>query len=73
MLVRKRASKTKTGDPDEVDDNGILKDIEVPAIEKTAPARSERTKDVDAFFGVPYTKIGTSGTPKLHRDCLKCP
>ncbi len=52
MLVRKRARKTKMGDPDEVDDNGILKDIKVPAIEKTAPARSEHTKDVDALFGV---------------------
>ena len=71
MVGRKRTRKNRVVD-EEVDNDGFLKDIDVPAVETPAPSKKDRVMDVDAFFDTAYTKIGASGTPKPHRDCKLC-
>ena len=70
--ARKRARKSRVVS-DEVDDNGFLKDINVPAVQTPEPSKKERVMDVDAFFNASYMKVGAAGTPKPHRDCKLCP
>ena len=70
-VARKRARKNRIVD-EEVDNDGFLKDIDVPAVETPAPSKKDRVMDVDAFFDAAYTKIGASCTPKPHRDCKLC-
>ena len=57
---------------DEVNKDGFLKDIDVEIIDDVAPAHERKSRDIDHFFGVPYTKQGTNGSEKKYQDCTTC-
>ena len=67
-----------SGNPDAVDAEGFLADIDVQSIdEDEGPADIDRTQDVKEFFHEPFTKevTGKDGKKrlKLYRKCKHCP
>ncbi|OBZ73926.1 hypothetical protein A0H81_06552 [Grifola frondosa] len=76
--LKRRVSKTskqprrEATQPDEVDDNGMLKDVEVQEITTLQLTQDEHRHDIDHFFNQLYMKIGANGMEKGHRDRKHC-
>lgn len=68
---RKNAAKAQ----EDVDEDGILADIDVQPIidESTSPTREDRTRDIDQFFSQPFESTHANGKVKKHRKCKVCP
>ncbi|KAG2751673.1 hypothetical protein P692DRAFT_20709488, partial [Suillus brevipes Sb2] len=62
---RKKAAKAQ----EDVDEDGILADIDVQPIidESTSPTREDRTRDIDQFFSQPFESTHANGKVKKHR------
>ncbi|KAJ3531266.1 hypothetical protein NM688_g7598 [Phlebia brevispora] len=67
---KKRQSSSKP--KDDVNDDGILMDINVQEIEDIQPSVSERRKDIDQFFRPTTDRRGINGRMKPHRQCKLC-
>lgn len=75
MLAKKGPTP---GNPDAVDADGFLVDIEVQSVDEgEGPADADRTQDVKEFFYEPFAKevIAKDGKKKskLYRKCKLCP
>ncbi|KAJ6617743.1 hypothetical protein B0H10DRAFT_1948076 [Mycena sp. CBHHK59/15] len=66
---KKKASKGSGSDPTAVGANGMLVDVETPAL---VEAKKSPTADVQHFSGKPFMSIGQSGIQKPHRKCRLC-
>jgi hypothetical protein len=66
---RKKAAKAQ----EDVDEDGILADIDVQPIIDEPPTREDRTRDIDQFFSRPFEYTQGNGKVKKHRKCKVCP
>lgn len=69
----KRVRRATVADQEDVDEDGILADVDVQPITDPGPLREDKTRDLDRFFGKPFERTGTNGTVKKHRKCTVCP
>jgi len=61
------------GDPDDVDEDGLLIDVDVQSVDSSpACTREDKQTDVDHFFHSAIVKI-VKGKAKKYRDCKVCP
>ncbi|KAG2029138.1 hypothetical protein BDR03DRAFT_1018853 [Suillus americanus] len=60
-------------DQEDVDEDGILADIDVQPITDPGPSREDKTHDLDRFFGKPFERTSANGIVKKHRKCTICP
>jgi hypothetical protein len=58
-------------EPEALDANGILADIDVQAIDDTGSSNTAKD-DIDEFFEAPFEYAGKSGVKKDHRKCKLC-
>jgi hypothetical protein len=70
--VRRRKAPAIDHDT-EVDNDGILADINVQPVTDSGPSREDKTRDIDQFFGNLFERTGTNGSVKKHRKCKVCP
>jgi hypothetical protein len=61
-----------SSDPEAVDEDGILLDVEVQSVDGSVPTREGRTADIDQFFGEAFDRAGANGKVKRHRKCKIC-
>jgi hypothetical protein len=59
-------------DREDVDEDGILIDIDVQPIADAGPTREEKTRDLDQFFSKPFERANANGTVKKYRKCKVC-
>ncbi|THH18798.1 hypothetical protein EUX98_g8896 [Antrodiella citrinella] len=71
---RKRArAASRSALRDELGDDGLLKDIDVPAInEEFAQPKYDKTADIKYFFDKPVARKAASGATRMHRMCKVC-
>ena len=69
----KRVHRATVEDAEDVDEDGILTDIDVQSIADSGPTREDKTRDINEFFGKPFECAGANGTVKKHRKCKVCP
>jgi len=67
--ARKRAS---LANPDALDEDGLLKDVDVQVPTQEATAREDKRRDVDEFF-LPRFIQDMQGKQKKYRTCKVCP
>ena len=60
-------------DAEDVDEDGILVDIDVQSIADSGPTREDKTRDICEFFGEPFEHAGANRAVKKHRKCKVCP
>jgi hypothetical protein len=60
-------------DAEDVDEDGILVDIDVQSIADSGPTREDKTRDICEFFGEAFEYAGANGVMKKHRRCKVCP
>ncbi|KAG1879957.1 uncharacterized protein F5891DRAFT_1204322 [Suillus fuscotomentosus] len=71
---RARHQQTTVEDHEDVDEDGILMDIDVqPITDESGPTCEDRTRDIDEFFGKPFERTNTNGIVKKHCKCKVCP
>jgi hypothetical protein len=58
-------------EPEALDANGILANIEVQALDDVSLSHAGKL-DIDHFFGAPFDHAGKSGMIKEHRKCKIC-
>lgn len=73
MIANKKARKSALNATETVDSDGILVDVDVQSIEDGGKSRSDRTRDISAFFDEPIPHKGKNGQTQLHRKCKLCP
>jgi hypothetical protein len=56
----------------ELDDDGILADIDVQPVTDFGPLCEDKTCDINQFFGNPFEHAGTNGLVKKHCKCKVC-
>ena len=71
IVIAKR-THASLGNPKEVDDEGLLMDVDVQPINKDAPSREDKRCDVDHFFQSATEKI-INGKAKKYCRCKLCP
>jgi hypothetical protein len=71
-LAKKTRTSTASKEPEALDANGILADIDVQPIDNTSFLNAGRL-DIDQFFGPPIDATGRNGVKKEHRKCKICP
>jgi hypothetical protein len=71
IIIAKR-THASLGNPKEVDDEGLLMDVDVQPIDKDAPSREDKRRDVDHFFQSAIEKI-INGKAKKYCKCKLCP
>jgi hypothetical protein len=59
-------------EPEALDANGILADIDVQPIDSTSSPNAGKL-NIDQFFRVPFNATGKNGIKKEHRKCKLCP
>jgi hypothetical protein len=73
-LAKKRATAATLGNPDVVDKDGLLVDVDVQSIHKDAnlKTREDKRRDVDTFFHSVILR-NVEGKSKRYRMCKLCP
>ena len=69
----KQVCRATVEDAEDVDEDGILADIDVQSIANSGPTREDKTHDIDEFFGKPFKCTGANSTVKKHRKCKVFP
>ncbi|PSS34107.1 hypothetical protein PHLCEN_2v1848 [Hermanssonia centrifuga] len=74
---RKRKSKGQKTlrvqpEPDAVDADDFLADIDVPAVKPATSPAEDRSRNVNNFFGQNFDSIGVNGITKKYRNCMVC-
>ena len=72
LLAKKTHTSTAPNEPEALDANGILADIDVQPIDDTSSLNAGKL-DIDQFFGAPIDATGRNGVKKEHRKCKLCP
>jgi hypothetical protein len=72
VLAKKQRRSTAASEPEALDKDGILVDIDVQSVADSGSTREGRTADIDQFFGNPYDCAGANGKVKKHRKCKIC-
>ena len=68
-----KTNSTSLGNPDAVDADGLLMDVDVqPITENNTKSREDRTQDIKEFFHPTFEKT-VQGKSKKFRKCKKCP
>lgn len=65
-------TRTSLGNPKDVDNEGLLVDVNVQPIDEDAPSREEKRRDIDHFFQPPVVKT-FNGKMKKYCSCKLCP
>jgi hypothetical protein len=73
LKTAKRVCQAAVLDQEDVDEDGILADIDVQPITDPGPSREDKTCDLDRFFSKPFERTGANGIVKKHRKCTVCP
>ena len=55
-----------SGDPEAIDADGILLDVEVQSVDDPVPTREGRMADIDQFFGEAFDHAGANKKVKRH-------
>jgi hypothetical protein len=71
-LAKRARQSVATSEPEALDEDGILVDIDVQSVGDSGSTREGKTVDIDQFFGNPYDCTGASGKVKKHRKCKIC-
>lgn len=72
-LVVAKKTRASLGNPTNVDEDGLLMDVDVqPVHEDDAPTREDKRRDVDFFFNSAVVKI-VNGHAKKYCSCKYCP
>jgi hypothetical protein len=74
FLMGLAAKKTRAslGNPVDIDDEGLLADIEVQPIDDIVPTREDKRRDINEFFKLPVSKV-VDGKEKKYCSCKRCP
>ena len=64
--------RTSLGNPKDVDDKGLLVDVNVQPVDEDAPSCEEKRRDIDRFFLPPVEKA-INGKMKKYCSCKLCP
>jgi hypothetical protein len=67
------SAKRPRVETDVVDNEGLLKDVDVQSAKASGISREDKSRDIDEFFEIAVDRIGTNGVTKKHRMCKKCP
>lgn len=70
---KQRKSAVVPTEPELVDADGILIDIDVQSLTEPVSTREAKTADIDKFFGATFDHAGANGKVKKHRKCKTCP
>jgi hypothetical protein len=70
--VTAKKTRASLGNPVDVDNEGLLVDIEVQSIEEEAPTRADKRRDIDQFFHPAVSKT-TGDKIKKYCTCKLCP
>ena len=66
-------TRTSLGNPKDVDDEGLLVDVDVQPIDDApSESREEKRRDIDHFFQPPIVKT-FNGKMKKYCSCKLCP
>jgi hypothetical protein len=57
---------------EDVNEDGILIDIDVQSIADSGPTREDKTRDICKFFGDMFEYAGANGAVKKHCRCRVC-
>jgi len=72
-LAKKARRSAISSEPEPVDEDGILVDVEVQSIDNdSVSTREGKTADIEQFFGSAYEYAGANGKVKKHRKCKIC-
>jgi hypothetical protein len=71
-IVTAKWTCASLGNPKEVDDEGLLIDVDVQAINEDGPSREDKRRDIDHFFQSPVEKT-VNGKVKKYCICKLCP
>jgi hypothetical protein len=71
-IVTAKRARASLGNPKEVDDEGLLMDVDVQPIEEDVPSREDKRRDIDHFFQSPVEK-SVNGKVKKYCICKLCP
>lgn len=71
-VVSSKKKCATLGNPQAIDADGLLVDVDVQPVDDSSLMREERRQDVDHFFHAPFTKI-VNGKAKKYRKCKICP
>ena len=73
LLAKKARRSTISSEPEPVDEDGILVDVEVQSVgDDSVSTREGKTADIEQFFGSAYEYAGANGKVKKHRKCKIC-
>ena len=65
--------RTALGNPEDVDDEGLLADVDVQSIQDVAStSREDKRRDIVHFFSAPFSKV-VDGNMKTYCTCKFCP
>jgi hypothetical protein len=70
-LAKKMRTSTASNEPEALDADGILADIDVQPIDNPSSLNAGKL-DIDQFFGPPIDATGRNGVKKEHRKCKIC-
>ena len=71
-IVTAKRARASLGNPKEVDDEGLLMDVDVQPIEEDVPSCEDKRCDIDHFFQSPVEK-SVNGKVKKYCICKLCP
>ncbi|KIK47782.1 hypothetical protein CY34DRAFT_8650 [Suillus luteus UH-Slu-Lm8-n1] len=70
---KQHKSAVVPAEPELVNADGILIDIDVQSLMEPVSTREAKTADINAFFGATFDHTGANGKVKKHRKCKTCP
>jgi hypothetical protein len=73
LLITIYLAKRPRYDPDVVDSEGLLEDVDVQSVRNAGTSREDKSRDIDEFFEAPVERLGKNGVTKKYRKCKTCP
>jgi hypothetical protein len=70
--LAKKPRQSALSEPEAIDEDGILVDVEVQSVADSGSTREGKTADLDHFFENAYECEGANGKVKKHRTCKVC-
>jgi hypothetical protein len=71
-VVTAKQTHASLGNPKDVDDEGLLVDVNVQPIDEDAPSHEDKRRDINHFFQSPVVKT-INGKMKKCCHCKLCP
>jgi hypothetical protein len=72
MSLTAKKTRTSLGNPADIDNEGLLVDVDVQPIHEDVQTREDKRRDIDHFFNPPVSKT-VNGNMKKYCSCKLCP